>query len=276
MFLLRPSPLTNALFQYILAVAATRYGIAIHAYCVLSNHFHCALTDPLGHLPAFEQYLDSLVARSFNALHGRWESFWAPGSYSAVALQTPEDVLDKVAYILANPVSAGLVRRGAEWPGLWTAPALIGGHPVLVTRPDHFFRLDGPMPATAELQLTCPAGFESVAEFRRLLVASVTELEEQAARHLAAEGRTFLGARRAMAQRPQARPAPVEPRRGLNPKIAARDKWKRLEAIGRLKGFLAQYRVALGLFSRGVRDALFPGGTYWMRVAYGVRCDATG
>ena len=241
MFLLRPSPISNALFQYLLAVAAAHYGVVVHAYCVLSNHFHCVLTDPLRNLPAFEQYLDSLVARSFNALHGRWESFWAPGSYSAVALQTPEDILAKIAYVLANPSSAGLVRRGSEWPGLWSAPEQIGGDPILAVRPEHFFRRDGPMPETAELQLVCPAGFASVEEFRRQLVAAVTELEDQAARTLATEGRSFLGARKVMAQKPQARPAPVEPRRGLNPRIAARDKWKRIEAIGRLKSFLAEY-----------------------------------
>jgi putative transposase len=38
MFLLRPSPLTNAILQYVLAVAAARYGVLVHAYCFLSNH----------------------------------------------------------------------------------------------------------------------------------------------------------------------------------------------------------------------------------------------
>ena len=122
MFLLRPSALTNAVFEYALAMTAQRYGIQLHAYCVLSNHWHCVLTDPRGKLPKFQRDLGSIVARALNAAHGRWESFWAPGSYSAVALQTAEDVLDKMAYVLANPVAAGLVRQGAEWPGLWSAP----------------------------------------------------------------------------------------------------------------------------------------------------------
>jgi REP element-mobilizing transposase RayT len=37
-FLLRPSPATNAVFLYVLAVAACRFGIRVHAFCVLSNH----------------------------------------------------------------------------------------------------------------------------------------------------------------------------------------------------------------------------------------------
>ncbi len=234
----------NHILSYVLAVAAQRYGIVLHAYCVLSNHLHCVLTDARGHLPAFEQYLDSLVARSINALHGHWESFWAPGSYGAVVLSSEEDVVSKMAYVLANPTAAGLVRRGAEWPGLWSAPSQIGAGPVPVKRPAHFFRVNGPMPESAPLELACPTGFESVEAFRAQLVAAVTALEDQAAKEISSQGRSFLGALRVLAQRPGARPPAGVARRGLNPRIAGRDKWKRIEAILRLKSFLSDYRVA--------------------------------
>ncbi len=276
MFLLRPSNLTNEVFQYILAVAAGRTGILIHAFCVLSNHFHAVVTDPRGNLPVFEQYLDSLVARSLNALLGRWESFWAPGSYSAVALVEPKDILDKMAYVLANPTAAGLVRHGSEWPGLWSSPGRIGAGSVTVKKPEHFFRAKGPMPETAELELTCPPGFDSVAELRRQLASDVKVLEDEAARALGKEGRAFLGARKAKVQRPEARPAGAEPRRGLNPRIACRDRWKRAEALQRLESFLEAYREAWRKYADGARDMLFPRGTYWMKVAHGVRCSASG
>jgi hypothetical protein len=128
------------------------------------------------------------------------------------------------------------------------------------------------MPETALLQLVCPSGFESVETFRRQLEAEVTALEDQAARELAGQGRSFLGARRVLAQNPNARPAPGEPRRGLNPRIAGGDKWKRIEAILRLKEFLKAYRDAWLAFAGGLRDTVFPPGTYWLRVAYGARC----
>jgi hypothetical protein len=54
--------------------------------------------------------------------------------------------------------------------------------------------------------------------------------------------------------------------------VASRDKWKRLEAIGRLKSFLAEYREAWGAFVGGARSTVFPEGTYWMRVTCGVTC----
>lgn len=37
-FFLRPSALTTAIFRYLLAVAASRYNVLVHAYCVMSNH----------------------------------------------------------------------------------------------------------------------------------------------------------------------------------------------------------------------------------------------
>src|SRR5512138_850978 len=121
LFLLVPSDMVNAIVAYVLGVAARRYGVQIHAFCVLSNHLHIVLTDVYGRLPAFAQYFHSLVGRAINASRGREEDFWAPNTYSAVTLISPADVVAKTAYVLANPVAAGLVRSGREWPGLWSA-----------------------------------------------------------------------------------------------------------------------------------------------------------
>lgn len=272
-FLLRPSATTNEIFLYVLAIAARRFGVELHAFCVLSNHFHLVVTDPDARLPAFEQYLDSLVARALNASLGRWEAFWAPSSYSAVALVSPEDVLDKAAYVLANPVAAGLVRRGREWPGLWSNPAAVGGPALLAKRPSIFFRPKGRMPESLELTLTPPPGFSSAEDFTEQLAAAVAEREENALNALRSRGLAPLGATRVLAQKPFGNPAPGEPRRMLNPRIAARDKWKRIEALGRLVEFLRAYRAAWRLFRAGVRDVLFPPGTYWLRVAHGARCN---
>lgn len=274
-FLLRPSVLTNSIFLYVLAVAARRFGVRVHAFCVLSNHFHLVVTDPEARLPAFEQYLDSLVARAVNASLGRWESFWAPSSYSAVALTSPEDVLDKTAYVLSNPVAAGLVRRAREWPGLWSAPEQIGGRALRVNRPARFFSPTGTMPEQAKLALVPPPGFHSVDEFANRLSAALVEAEERAMRQVASNGHGFLGAARVLAQKPFARPAPGEPRRKLNPRVAARDKWKRIEALSRLVVFLERYRAAWRDRRAGRNDALFPPGTYLLRVAHGVCCAPT-
>src|SRR6266545_2876709 len=169
-FFLKPSRRTNEIFLYVLAVAARRHCVLVHAFCVLSNHCHLIVTDLDGRLPAFMQYLDSLVARAVNASLGRFEGFWATdGSYSAVEPLDPADIVAKTAYVLANPVAAGLVRRSAEWPGLWTAPEQIGVAKLTARRPKVFFDPKSYMPEARTLELTVPPGFASAEEFRTLV-----------------------------------------------------------------------------------------------------------
>ena len=274
-FLLRPSPLTNDTVGYLLAVAAARYGILVHAFCVLSNHLHLVVTDPEARLPAFSQYFDSLVARAINRSLGRWETFWAPSSYSAVALTTPEDIVAKTAYVLANPVAAGLVPEARRWPGLWSGPAAIAGDPLKFKRPDGFFRKKGKLPEVAELQLVAPPGFASAEAFRSQLESELATLEARAREEVAASGMQFVGEARIMKVAPWSRPTNREVRRGLNPRIACGDKWKRIEALGRLKAFVDAYRHALQRWRRGM-SAVFPAGTYLVRVTHDVPCAATG
>jgi REP element-mobilizing transposase RayT len=274
-FLLRPAKLTNEIFAYVLAVASCRFAVQIHAFCVMSNHSHLVVSDPDARLPEFMQYLNSLVARATNAALGRWESLWAPSSYSAVPLISREDILAKTAYALANPVAAGLVLRGCDWPGLWSPPERIGGQAIVTTRPSRFFSARGTMPESAELALVVPPGLGSADEFRNALADALHAEEERARYTLASEGRRIAGAARVIAQHPFARPAPREPRRKLNPRIAARDKWKRIEALTRLAGFLDRYLSALAERRAGDLKAIFPAGTYLLRVAHGVPCAAT-
>jgi REP element-mobilizing transposase RayT len=271
-FLLKPSVLTNLIFKFVLAVAAARYRVLIHAVCVMSNHVHIVLTDPYANLPDFSHLLDGVLAKALNALYGRWESFWAPSSYSAVALVSPEDIIEKVAYTLANPASAGLVHHGSQWPGVWSDPRHIGHPGERIERPGHYFAKGGAMPENQELVFSTPPGFQSTEAFRSLVIARVLELERAAAADREASGAAVLGAHRVLKQRHTDRPASGEPRRVLNPRIAARDKWKRMEALGRLMSFLESHREALLRFCRGERDVVFPRGTYLMRVRFGVAC----
>lgn len=273
-FFLRPSPATNAIFLYVLAVAAQRFRIAVHALCVMSNHYHLVITDVDARLPAFMQYLDSLVARATNTLLGRWEGFWSSEtSYSAVAHGAIEDIARKVAYVLDNPVAAGLVRSGREWPGLWTGPDTLGSSTLVARRPDVFFSSTGEMPASATLTLATPHGFSSAEEFQEFVKAALNELEGDRG-GVATSGRAFLGRARVLAQDPFARPASATPHRELKPRVAGRDKWKRIEALSRLKQFLSAYRSAWALLKSGVADVVFPAGTYHLRIEHNVRCEA--
>jgi hypothetical protein len=89
-------------------------------------------------------------------------------------------------------------------------------------------------------------------------------------------GRPILGRKAVLRQDPFSFPEGREPRRNLNPRIAAKDKWRRIEAIKRLKTFYADYKRALASYVAGERDVLFPAGTYWMVRYAGARCASPG
>lgn len=273
-FLLRPSRKVNRIFRFCLAVAAQRTGIQLHAYCALSNHYHLVLTDPGGKLPEFMHWVNEYVAKSINALLGRWEAVWAPGSYSAVRLVDSQAVLKELVYVYTNPVDAGLVRRARDWPGALSLPAHMTASPMEIRRAAGFFRDKGPVPSASLLELSIPPVLireldNPIQRLERMVREREKELQQRARE----QGMRFLGRRKVLRQSPWGRPSDAEPRRGLNPRVACRDKWKRVETLQRLKEFLADYRESRRRYLDGETDVRFPPGTYWLRVRLGVLCS---
>ena len=275
LFLLQPCALVNQILLYCLAVAAQRYEVEIHAFCFLANHWHAIITDLKARRPEFYRWFHEFVAKCLNAHYGRWENIWATEPTSVVLLTDDGSQIDKLLYVTTNPVAAGLVPHSDEWPGVHSRPSDIG-RTITVARPAGFFRAGGSMPEVATLRLTkLPAlahlsDEQYVEQLDALIVAKETELRAE----VRAEGRSFMGRAKVLRQSPFDSPRSHEPRRQLNPRVAGRSKWARIEAIQRLKSFIDDYRQAWSAFRRGDRAALFPHGTYWMRRYAGVTCAA--
>jgi len=265
-FLLKPSPLMNTIFLYCCADAAERTGVLLHGISVLSNHYHAVVTDVLGKIPEFMAHLNKLVAKCVNVSLGRWENVWAVEQPSLVKTVDDQDVLDKMVYTLANPVSSYLVSHGHKWPGVRTTPADLLAGEIEVPMPAVFFRNNGVMPAVARLKLTRPDIFPELSdeEFVALLQREVDEREAEFRQRARKAGIRFLGVRRVLRQRHTATPTSHEPRRKLSPRVAAKNKWRRIEALQRLKEFVVAYREAWRRWKQGFRDVVFPAGTYAM------------
>jgi hypothetical protein len=96
--------------------------------------------DPDARLPEFLRRVHKHTASCINATRGRWENLWASEQPSIVRLEDDGDVLDKLAYCLANPVEAGLVAHGRQWPGLRSAPGDVAGREYVVAAVDVLLR----------------------------------------------------------------------------------------------------------------------------------------
>jgi REP element-mobilizing transposase RayT len=265
-FFLRPDDATNNAFIYCLALAAQRSKVEVNFSVAMANHHHTGIHDPHGNFPIFTEHFHGLLARCQNAHLGRFENFWSSEPTSVVRLLEPVDVLDKMVYAYANPAVADLVETADEWPGVTTYSATLSAIELTATRPAHFFRDDGSMPETVTLKIHRPRAFfdlgqeEWAERIRELVQAKESEARQVRIR----DGKKVLGVQGILAQDPFASPKSHAPHFKLSPKLAAKNKWARLEALRRNRGFLEKYRDAIRRHLDGIANVLFPFGTYWM------------
>jgi putative transposase len=266
-FLLRPDATTNNAFWYCLGWAARTHGITLHAAIAMSNHVHLVATDTRGVYPDFLRDFHGLLARVMNAARGRWEYFWDANQPSAVLLEDEAAQTDKLTYVLTNPV--GLVAKADDWPGATALHSILGSAPVTATRPARFFRdqKDGgamPESVTVKFEPLPTLASRTPKEYVRLVRDLVADVESKAANRRRGMDVAVLGPRRILAQPWDARPDDAEPRRQLNPTLACRDKWLRVERLKTNRLFQCLYRRAFADFRAGVA-ATFPFGTWLMR-----------
>ena len=264
-FLLRPDDDTNNAFTYLLAEASQRFNIHIILSQMMSNHHHTVAYDPDGNHVEFREHFHKLLAKSQNALRGRWENMWSSEEPCIVEVIALEDLLNQLVYVATNPVKDGLVDKVHHWPGPNFVQALLSGRSMKATRPSHFFRDTGPMPAEVELTLALPANVGEKGALLAELRRRISEVEDQCARERMRTGRSVVGRRRILRQSWRDAPTSREPRRNLRPRVAARDSDDRIAAFQRNKEWQLEYRTARLLWLAGFTDVLFPYGTYWLR-----------
>jgi len=92
-----------------------RYGVLIHAYILMDNHYHLILETPRGNLLKVLHGINGGYTNYFNRKHNR-VGHLLQGRYRAIVVEKDRYLLSLSRYVHLNPVRAGLVSRPEEYP----------------------------------------------------------------------------------------------------------------------------------------------------------------
>ncbi|HEU5478904.1 MAG TPA: transposase [Candidatus Tumulicola sp.] len=102
-----------------LMLFADRFGCAVHAYALMTNHVHLLVTPGAdGGVSTMMKHLSQRYVQHVNRVHGRTGTLWE-GRYKSCFVLDETYVLTCYRYIDLNPVRAGLVRHPADYE--WTS-----------------------------------------------------------------------------------------------------------------------------------------------------------
>lgn len=95
---------------------ARKQQVAVHAYVLMSNHFHLLATpETEDGIPQMMQAVGRRYVRNYNLHQGRTGTLWE-GRYRSTLIQAERYLLACMVYMDLNPVRAGMVADPADYP----------------------------------------------------------------------------------------------------------------------------------------------------------------
>jgi REP element-mobilizing transposase RayT len=111
----------------VLSDVCKRFNWSVHAYCLMSNHYHLLIETPDGNLSQGMRQLNGVYTQQFNRNHERVGHVFQ-GRYKAILVQKEAYLLELSRYIVLNPVRASMVRAAKDWP--WSSYRITCGMSV--------------------------------------------------------------------------------------------------------------------------------------------------
>ena len=98
-------------FMRTLGEACERAGFLVHAYVLMTNHYHLLLETTEANLSRGMGWLQNAFTRRINTRHRLWGHVFG-GRYKAILVEPGNCFWALLDYIHLNPVRAGLVNAG--------------------------------------------------------------------------------------------------------------------------------------------------------------------
>jgi REP element-mobilizing transposase RayT len=97
-------------FLSYLTEAVHKYGVTLHSFVLMPNHYHLLVETPKGNLSSFMHSLNSAYTTYFNIKRKRAGHLFQ-GRYKALLIDVDNYLLELSRYIHLNPVRAGITER---------------------------------------------------------------------------------------------------------------------------------------------------------------------
>jgi REP element-mobilizing transposase RayT len=113
-------------FLECLKEAHVRYGMEVHAYCLMGNHYHLLIGTPRGNLSRVMRHINGVYTQRHNRLR-KTDGPLFRGRYKAILVDASSYLLQLSRYIHRNPIETHrpLVQTLVDYP--WSSyPAYVG------------------------------------------------------------------------------------------------------------------------------------------------------
>jgi REP element-mobilizing transposase RayT len=269
-FLLRPSEAFNQRVLAVIGRALHLYAIQLHAFAVLSNHWHCLFTPPdAATAREFVRYVQGNLARAVNDELGREGPVWCRAA--VIPVVDAEAQLERLHYVLSQGAKEGLVATPLDWPGVHAARALCGREDLVGAWVDRSraYRLrrggsrgGGRDPQPHEVTTSYPITLAPVPALRHLEPAAYQQYMRALVATIEVDARAAhprpLGAAAILAQ--DAFDCPRRSKRGRAPRCHAADDISRNAFLDARRAFIDAHRTASRcLRARPSQPAHYPG-----------------
>jgi len=112
------------LFMVVLGEACSLFNWTVHAWCLMSNHYHLLVETPDSNLSRGMRYLNGVYTQRFNRTHSHVGHLFQ-GRFKAILVEKEAYLLELARYVVLNPVRAGMVESAEQWS--WSSyPAMVG------------------------------------------------------------------------------------------------------------------------------------------------------